>query len=219
VSIGRHFREHFVAYLALFVALSSTGYAAVSKLAPNNSVGSAQVINRSLQKVDLSARAVAALHGARGVRGPQGIQGVQGPPGSQGAQGAQGIQGAAGTARAYGAVSGVGTLSRSKNVANVSANLMEGTVCITLAPGIDSSQTGLVVSPDFDQDQTDVSSLGAVNADQAFAEWVSGAEDCPAGTLEVQTGFRSVSTNGSTDGDVRTVTNNGIIAGFFFVVP
>src|SRR6476619_1014844 len=121
MSIGRHFRQHFVAYLALFFALSSTGYAAVSKLVPNNSVGSAQVINRSLQKGDLSVKAVAALHGTRGVRGPQGIQGAQGPAGSQGAQGAQGIQGAVGTARAYGHVAADGTLSRSKNVVGVDA--------------------------------------------------------------------------------------------------
>jgi len=94
--IGRHLRQHFVAYLALFVALSSSGYAAVSKLVPKNSVGSAQVINGSLQKADLSRRAVAALHGARGARGPQGIQGIQGPQGSQGLQGAPGAPGAAG---------------------------------------------------------------------------------------------------------------------------
>jgi hypothetical protein len=101
----RHLRRNLVAYLALFVALSSTGYAASEKLLPKNSVGSAQVINGSLQKTDLSNRAVAALHGARGTRGlpgtqgaqgpqgPQGSQGLVGPPGSQGVPGSQGLQG------------------------------------------------------------------------------------------------------------------------------
>jgi hypothetical protein len=91
--LGKHLRRNLVAYLALFVALSSTGYAASTKLLPKNSVGSAQVINGSLQKSDLSGRAIAALHGARGLRGLMGAQGALGPPGPMGAQGAQGIQG------------------------------------------------------------------------------------------------------------------------------
>jgi len=103
--LGGHLRRHLVAYLALFVALSGTGYAASEKLLPRNSVGSAQVINGSLQKVDLSRRAVAALHGARGARGPQGptgpagSQGIQGPKGDTGAAGAAGAAGPAGPAR------------------------------------------------------------------------------------------------------------------------
>lgn len=89
----QHVRRNLAAYLALFVALTSTGYAASGKLLPSNSVGSAQVINGSLQKSDLSGRAIAALHGARGLRGLTGAQGALGPPGAVGAQGAQGIQG------------------------------------------------------------------------------------------------------------------------------
>ncbi len=89
----RHLRRHLVAYLALFVALSSTGYAASGKLLPSNSVGSAQVINGSLQKADLSTRAIAALHGLRGARG---VQGINGAPGAQGPQGPAGPQGAQG---------------------------------------------------------------------------------------------------------------------------
>jgi hypothetical protein len=69
-------RRNLVAYLALFVALSATSYAASTTLLPKNSVGSAQVINSSLQKRDLSKRAVAALRGTRGPQGPQGAQGT-----------------------------------------------------------------------------------------------------------------------------------------------
>ena len=61
------------------VALSSTSFAATTKLLPRNSVGTRQVINGSLQRVDLSTRAVKAL---RGRRGPVGPVGRQGPAGS-----------------------------------------------------------------------------------------------------------------------------------------
>src|SRR5215471_14065968 len=114
VGVTHHLRRNLVAYLALFVSLSGTSYAASATLLPKNSVGSAQVINRSLQKADLSKKAVTALHGARG---PQGSTGAQGPPGPAGV---------AGTARAFGLVSKLGALSRSKNVANVSAVPADG---------------------------------------------------------------------------------------------
>jgi hypothetical protein len=48
-----HLRRNLVAYIALFLALSSGGYAAATKLLPRNSVGTRQVINHSLQRVDL----------------------------------------------------------------------------------------------------------------------------------------------------------------------
>ena len=74
-----------IACLALAVALSGTSYAAVAKLLPRNSVGTKQVVNGSLQTVDLSRKARAALKGARGPQGPQGVQGERGPTGAQGA--------------------------------------------------------------------------------------------------------------------------------------
>jgi hypothetical protein len=94
----QHVRRNLVAYLALFIALTSTGYAASSKLLPKNSVGSVQVINGSLQKVDISKRAIASLHGARGARGPQGVQGLQGAQGASGAKGGTGAAGPPGPA-------------------------------------------------------------------------------------------------------------------------
>jgi hypothetical protein len=110
-----------------------------------------------------------------------------------------------------------GTLSRSKNVVSVGTSPGSGVYCILLAPGIDPGQTGLVATLDFFDDDTVVD---APNAAQAFVEWSSPTvNDCPAGYLMVVTGFRSVSTAGSTDGDVRTVNNNLAPEGFFFVVP
>jgi hypothetical protein len=53
-----------IAATALLVALSGSSYAAYSgarHLLANNSVGSAQVIDGSLQRVDLSKKARAAL--------------------------------------------------------------------------------------------------------------------------------------------------------------
>jgi hypothetical protein len=79
-----------VALIALFVALGGTSYAAL-KL-PANSVGSAQVINGSLQTGDLAKKTAAAL------KGKPGQQGSQGTPGATGATGATGAAGATGPA-------------------------------------------------------------------------------------------------------------------------
>jgi hypothetical protein len=101
----RHLRGNLIAYLALLVALSSTSYAAATKLLPKNSVGTAQVVNGSLQKVDLSKRAVAALRGQRGprgLRGPTGLQGLTGPAGPAGPQGLRGSPGLNGIPGAQG---------------------------------------------------------------------------------------------------------------------
>ena len=96
-SAARHLRRNLVAYLALFVALSSTGYAASSAVLPANSVGTKQVINHSLLKKDFKSGQLP--RGARGPAGPRGLagpQGFTGPAGPAGARGAQGVQGPAG---------------------------------------------------------------------------------------------------------------------------
>jgi hypothetical protein len=66
-----------VACLALAVALSGTAYA-VTRL-PANSVGTKQVINHSLQRVDFKRGTL--------LRGPAGARGLQGPKGATGPQG------------------------------------------------------------------------------------------------------------------------------------
>jgi hypothetical protein len=87
-SAARHLRNNLVAYVALFVALSGTTYAAGTKLAAPNSVGSRQVINRSLLKVDFKSgqlpQGPAGREGARGPAGPFGPQGAPGAPGPPG---------------------------------------------------------------------------------------------------------------------------------------
>jgi hypothetical protein len=86
-----HIRGHAVAYVALFVALGGTGYAASSALLPANSVGTQQVIDHSLLKADFKAGQLPA-----GPRGPRGHAGAKGNPGPKGDTGAAGAQGAAG---------------------------------------------------------------------------------------------------------------------------
>jgi hypothetical protein len=100
----RHLRTNAIAYVALFVALGGTSYAAAAL--PRNSVGSSQlksnavtsakVKNRSLGTADLSGAAVAALRGAAGpagAAGPKGDAGAQGPAGPQGVAGPKGDPG------------------------------------------------------------------------------------------------------------------------------
>jgi hypothetical protein len=81
------------------------------KLLPRNSVGSAQVINGSLQKADLSKKAAGGLHGARGApgaQGPAGTSGAAGSPGRDGANGAKGVTGAKGATGTRGATGAKG---------------------------------------------------------------------------------------------------------------
>jgi hypothetical protein len=122
--LGKHMRGHFVAYLALFFALGGTSIAAVQAL-PKNSIGSAQIKNRSIQKIDLAKKTVSALRGAKGA---QGLQGPAGPQGPQGAQGPQGPQGPKGDAGATNVVerSVFGTIPASDNLLNLKANCLSG---------------------------------------------------------------------------------------------
>jgi hypothetical protein len=84
-ALATHVRRNLVAYLALFVALGGTSYAAGSKLLPRNSVGSNQVINRSLLAKDFKKGQL-----PKGARGPAGAKGATG---SQGAKGTTGVAG------------------------------------------------------------------------------------------------------------------------------
>jgi hypothetical protein len=72
-----------VAIIALFVALTSTGYAAFNL--PRNSVSSIHVKDRSLLAKDFRRGQIPA-----GPQGPQGLQGPQGPAGQAGPAGPPG---------------------------------------------------------------------------------------------------------------------------------
>jgi hypothetical protein len=83
-------------------------------LLPRNSVGTKQVIDHSLLKVDFKAgqlpRGAAGRQGAAGVQGSKGDPGAQGPQGPQGATGPQGLQGAAGLQGAKGDAGATGSV-------------------------------------------------------------------------------------------------------------
>ena len=108
-----HLRCHAVAYVALFVALSGTGYAA-AKL-PKNSVTSSTVKDRTLLARDFKRGQLPA--GERGATGPRGAAGQQGPAGAQGAPGPAGPQGPAGARGPAGAQSNV--MARGETVRGV----------------------------------------------------------------------------------------------------
>jgi hypothetical protein len=85
-----------VAGIALLVALGGTGVAAIQLAAPN-SVGSAAVIDGSLQKNDFKAGIIvpgkAGKNGKPGPAGPAGPAGEPGPKGDAGPKGDQGPKG------------------------------------------------------------------------------------------------------------------------------
>ena len=110
----RFLRRNSIALLALFFALGGTTYAASTALVPKNSVGSAQVINRSLQTKDLSGKARKALKGNRGLTGAKG---------DKGDKGATGASGPAGTAVAYARVLANGTVDAAQSKGIVQANV------------------------------------------------------------------------------------------------
>jgi hypothetical protein len=92
--IAGYLCRHHVGLLALFLALAGTSYAAASSLLPANSVGTKQVINHSLRKVDFKAGQLPRGHaGPAGPAGPQGALGLQGAQGPQGPPGLQGPPG------------------------------------------------------------------------------------------------------------------------------
>src|SRR2546423_5642143 len=90
-SVTRHLRRHLVAYVALFVALSSSSYAATTRLLPKNSVGTKQVIDHSLLRQDFKSGTL--LRGPAGPKGASGAAGATGPAGAAGPAGPAGAQG------------------------------------------------------------------------------------------------------------------------------
>src|SRR3954466_7923748 len=83
-----HLRGNVVSYLALFVALGGTSYAAL-KL-PANSVGTKQIKRHAVTPSKLSSGVLSSL---RGGTGPKGDPGAKGDPGTNGAPGTNGTKG------------------------------------------------------------------------------------------------------------------------------
>ena len=104
-----HMRHNVVAYLALFVALGGTSYAAIRL--PANSVGAKQIKKNAVRSSDVKNASLAAIDfkagqlpaGARGAQGLPGARGAAGGTGPAGARGAAGDTGPAGATGPQGA--------------------------------------------------------------------------------------------------------------------
>ena len=91
-----HVRSNAVAYVALFVALGGTSYAATAL--PRNSVGAAQIKTAAVRSGEvkdnsLLAKDFKAGQLPRGATGAAGLAGAAGAPGTPGAAGAPGLPG------------------------------------------------------------------------------------------------------------------------------
>lgn len=166
-SFTHHLRRNAVAYMALFLALGGTSYAAVAL--PKNSVGTAQlkknavtgakVKNGSLLGKDFKpGQLPAGPAGQKGDTGPQGPKGDKGEQGGQGVQGVQGVEGERGPstlfASANNATTSVGggvedtlSLPAGAYLATVTADVENG------ATGAAGSVTCSLKSGGFTQEQ------------------------------------------------------------------
>jgi hypothetical protein len=117
-------------------------------------------------------------------------------------------------ARAYGRVSRLNALSRSKNIASVT-NPSDGVFCIDPI-GIDPSTAVLLVDSDWNDDGT------IAGADDVSAvEWSSSATGCPADRLGVKTFIYAGDSTDDDDGGGNTTGDNLLATneGFSFMVP
>jgi hypothetical protein len=104
--VGTHIRGNAVAYVALFIALGGTSYAATlprnsvgNKQLKKNAVTSGKIRNGTVRRVDIAAGTL--------LRGPRGEQGPAGPTGATGAGAAVGTLPSGATVRGrFEAVSG-----------------------------------------------------------------------------------------------------------------
>jgi Collagen triple helix repeat (20 copies) len=106
-TVVSYVRRHHLGFLALFVALSGTAYAASL---PRNSVGTAQLKRNAVTSPKVKPASLLASDfrqgqlpaGPQGPQGPRGPQGATGPRGPEGATGARGAEGATGARGAEG---------------------------------------------------------------------------------------------------------------------
>ena len=155
---------------------------------PPNSVGTEQVINRSLLAQDFAKNQLPA--GPTGAQGPVGATGPQGPAGKKGDTGLRGPVGppgpaGSGAASAYAYVIlpevSMGTdpilvTEQSRNFKSVT-NPRDGLYCLTPSVPIDPAQRSWTVSAEFSRSQTEGVTVAEPDAGNA----------CPAKTFAVRT--------------------------------
>jgi hypothetical protein len=116
----RHLRRNAVAYLALFVALAGTSFAAATvitgKDVKNSSLTGKDVKNSSLTGTDVKNKSLAPADFNGSVQGPKGDTGAKGEQGIQGIQGVQGVPGDSVLSYAHINADGTFDAARSKGV-------------------------------------------------------------------------------------------------------
>jgi hypothetical protein len=129
----QHVRRNAVGYVALFVALGGTSYAAAQL--PRNSVGTAQIRSNAITSSKVRNGSLLPADFQTG-KLPAGPKGAQGPAGPAGPQGTKGDTGAPGSALAYAHIlvtAGGATVDsqRSKGVAQSNVSRAgTGVVCL-----------------------------------------------------------------------------------------
>jgi hypothetical protein len=157
-----HVRSNVVSYLALFVAMGGTSYAAVNL--PKNSVGTAQLKNGAVTAAKVKPHSLTGRlfkpgqlpAGPQGPAGATGPRGETGPQGATGPQGSPGPQGLPGSARAYGQVQ-IDTSGHYYLVPGTTKGVVGITqggggnpaACIQLDPSIDASTAVVIATPNL----------------------------------------------------------------------
>jgi hypothetical protein len=140
-----------VAYLALFVALSGSAYAAVkigSKQIKDNSVRSRDIKNKTIAAKDISTSARKSLRGQKGAPGAPGAQGAAGTPGDQGPAGPSAVPARAVVVGAGGTPAENGTALRNA-LSSLPAATQDEPRGVVLGPGrYDLEGTGVTVPSD-----------------------------------------------------------------------
>ena len=185
-----------VAYLALFVALGGSSYAAVTlkrNSVRTKHIARGAVTSPKIRDSSLLARDFAAGQLPIGPKGDTGAKGDKGDKGDPGTLGQPGADGAPGTARAYGRVSGCVsafcTITRNKDIA-YAVNVGSGRYCV----GVNN------ITP---ADSVAIVSVASTNFGGGVVEWRSN-QACVASEFEIQTYVQPQT-------DARNAANTGTV--------
>lgn len=181
---------------AIAVSVAASGSTARGPRIPNDSVGTAQVIDGSLLAVDFRrGQLPAGPKGDPGPAGPAGQAGPAGPAGPKGDTGAQGPAGPAGPPGAAGAGAGASAyglvvpaqISMQTDpmlFPDYTSGLVDmttpvvGVYCIKAADGIDPARRPAVVTPEL---------AYSTEANELFAYVFIARDGCPDDRFEVRT--------------------------------
>ena len=210
--MGRPSPALVIAFVALFVALGGTGYAALAL--PKNSVDSKQIKRGAVNTSEIANNAVTGAKVRRGSLTASDFRTSSLPRGERGPAGAAGPTGPAGSARAYGYVNADGTLdpASSKGNPTVSSHVAaSGVYCIAI-PRISSATSVMSVNLDFFGSATTEPPAGTGD-DRGIVEVDYSTPTCAVGQFEVNTIAQTFTDGALLDG------NDFTDQPFVFIVP